>query len=99
MSANEAATMPKFVFFYGSNETTLEPPCQKVLKCFQLPQHSLICIFDNVERDEFRLRFGEGYCGFFPRLGVFYKRKAWASACQTILPNIFETVRDAISMV
>jgi hypothetical protein len=45
----------------------LEPLCRKVLEHFQLPNLSLICIFDDEERPEFTAsdKYGENLCGIF----------------------------------
>jgi len=90
MPTNGSGLVPKLDFSYGSNETELEPLCLKALGCFRLPQLSLICIFDNVERPEFTRCFGEGWYGFF-----FPTRFPTLDAGFSLPSDIIQRLRDS----
>jgi hypothetical protein len=67
------------IFRDNSNRPELEPLCGEVLKHFQLPQRSLICIFDDEERPVFldSLSLGMNYCGFFVPVRKFGRCFQW----------------------
>jgi hypothetical protein len=64
----------ELIFRDGSKKPALEPLCQRVLEKYQLPQHSLICIFDDKERPEFIAsdKYGENLCGLFEPVRKFH---------------------------
>ncbi|MGA2352064.1 MAG: hypothetical protein ABSF70_16635 [Terracidiphilus sp.] len=71
MPSDETAPKTELIFRDLSKQSELEPLCRMVLDKFQLPQRSLICIFDEDERPEFTRYFGEGFCGFFAPVRQF----------------------------
>jgi hypothetical protein len=56
-----------FIFRDKARQADLEPTCSAVISQFVLPEKSLFCIFDDVDRQEFieLPGFGTGYLGFF----------------------------------
>jgi hypothetical protein len=64
----------ELIFRDSSKQPKLKPLCWKILEHFQLPQHSLICIFDDEECPEFTdpSSYGENLCGLFEHVREFH---------------------------
>ena len=90
-------SLVRLVFREETRRAELEPPCTAVLEHFALQSQPLCCIFDDEERSEFIVSFGDSFCGFFypvAQEGLDFSGFHWPYEIRTNVTDVWREIEN-----